>query len=252
TDINDQKVVEETVKKYNEELKTLNASKDKFFSIIAHDLKSPLSGLLGFTEILVDEFDTLQTEEIKEFIGHSNQAAINLNALLENLLEWSRIQTGNFTFHPSRVNVTALFNDIISLFNQNARNKKIKIEKNVDAALYVVVDKNMFNTIMRNLVSNGIKFTKEGGNVYLTAIANEKFVNIAIQDSGIGLSQENISKLFRIDVNYTTPGTNKERGTGLGLVLCKELVEKNGGKIWVESELGKGTKFIFSLPKNDS
>jgi len=128
TDINDQKVVEETVKKYNEELKTLNASKDKFFSIIAHDLKSPLSGLLGFTEILVDEFDTLQTEEIKEFIGHSNQAAINLNALLENLLEWSRIQTGNFTFHPSRVNVTALFNDIISLFNQNAINKKIKIE----------------------------------------------------------------------------------------------------------------------------
>jgi len=252
TDINDQKVVEETVKKYNEELKTLNASKDKFFSIIAHDLKSPLSGLLGFTEILVDEFDTLQTEEIKEFIGHSNQAAINLNALLENLLEWSRIQTGNFTFHPSRVNVTAVFDDIISLFNQNARNKKIKIEKNVDAALYVVVDKNMFNTIMRNLVSNGIKFTKEGGNVYLTAIANEKFVNIAIQDSGIGLSQENISKLFRIDVNYTTPGTNKERGTGLGLVLCKELVEKNGGKIWVESELGKGTKFIFSLPKNDS
>ena len=116
----------------------------------------------------------------------------------------------------------------------------------------MVVDKNMFNTIMRNLVSNGIKFTKEGGNVYLTAIANEKFVNIAIQDSGIGLSQENISKLFRIDVNYTTPGTNKERGTGLGLVLCKELVEKNGGKIWVESELGKGTKFIFSLPKNDS
>jgi len=121
--------------------------------------------------------------------------------------------------------------------------------KKVDAALEVIADENMFKTIMRNLVSNGIKFTNEGGSVYLTAIANEKFVNLGIQDSGIGLSRENINKLFRIDLNYTTLGTNKERGTGLGLVLCKELVEKNGGKIWVESEVGKGTKFIFSLPK---
>lgn len=252
TDINDQKIIEETVKKFNEELKSLNASKDKFFSIIAHDLKSPLSGLLGFTELLVDEFDDLQTEEVKEFIGHSHQAAINLNALLENLLEWSRIQTGNFALEPSKVNVESVFDDMISLFNQYARNKKIRLEKKVDAALYVIADQNMFKTILRNLVSNGIKFTKENGSVHLTAIANEKFVNITVQDTGIGLSQENINKLFRIDINYTTLGTNKERGTGLGLVLCKELVEKNGGKIWVESEIGKGAKFIFSLPKKES
>ena len=248
-DINDQKIIEETVKKFNEELLSLNTSKDKFFSIIAHDLKSPLSGLLGFTEILLDEFDDLQIEEVKEFIGHSHQAAINLNALLENLLEWSRIQTGNFALEPSNVNVESVFDDMISLFNQYASNKKIRLEKKVDAALEVIADENMFKTIMRNLVSNGIKFTNEGGSVYLTAIANEKFVNLGIQDSGIGLSRENINKLFRIDLNYTTLGTNKERGTGFGLVLCKELVEKNGGKIWVESEVGKGTKFIFSLPK---
>jgi PAS domain S-box-containing protein len=249
TDINDQKIIEEKIKGFNEELKSLNASKDKFFSIIAHDLKSPLSGLLGFTEILADEFDELQMEEVKEFIGHSHQSAKNLNALLENLLEWSRIQTGNFAFEPSKVNVESVFDDIISLFNQNARNKKIRIEKNVDTAKDVFADKNMFKTIVRNLVSNAIKFTKENGSVYLTALANEKFVTISVQDTGIGLSQANIDKLFRIDVNYTTPGTNQERGTGLGLILCKELVEKNGGKIWVESEIGKGTKFIFTLPQ---
>lgn len=248
-DINDQKIIEETVKKFNEELKSLNTNKDKFFSIIAHDLKSPLSGLLGFMEILVNEFDDLKTEEVKEFIGHSHQSAINLNALLENLLEWSRIQTGNFALEPSKINVESIFDDMISLFNQYAGNKKIRLEKKVDAALDVVADKNMFKTIMRNLISNGIKFTKENGSVYLIAFANENFVNIVVQDTGIGLSQENINKLFRIDINYTTLGTNKERGTGLGLVLCKELVEKNDGKIWVESETGKGAKFIFSLPK---
>jgi PAS domain S-box-containing protein len=248
TDINDQKVIEETVKKFNAELKSLNTSKDKFFSIIAHDLKSPLSGILGFTEILVNEFSDLQTGEVREFIGHLHQAATNLNALLENLLEWSRIQTGNFSLEPSNVNVESVFDEMISLFDPLARNKRIRLEKKVDADLYVHADKNMFKTIMRNLVSNGIKFTKENGSVCLTAKANHNFVNIAVRDTGIGLSQENIDKLFRIDLNYTTLGTNKERGTGLGLVLCKELVEKNGGKIWVESEMGKGTQFIFTLP----
>ena len=252
TDINDQKIIEETAKKFNEELKSLNASKDKFFSIIAHDLKSPLSGLLGFTEILVDEFDELKTEEVKEFIGHSHQAATNLNALLENLLEWSRIQTGNFPIEPLKVNVESIFDEMISLFDQLARNKQIRLEKKVDADLYVRSDKNMFKTIMRNLVSNGIKFTKENGSVCLTANANHNSVIISVSDTGIGLSQENINKLFRIDLNYTTLGTNKERGTGLGLILCKELVEKNGGKIWAESEFEKGTKFIISLPTTEN
>jgi PAS domain S-box-containing protein len=249
TDINDQKVIEETVKRFNEELKSLNTSKDKFFSIIAHDLKSPLSGLLGFTEILVEEFNDLQTEEIQEFIGHSHQAAKNLNALLENLLEWSRIQIGKIAFEPAEIDVESIFEDIFSLFNQNARNKKIRLEKKVDSNLKAIADKNMFKTILRNLISNGIKFTREGGQITVSAEKENDFIKISAQDSGVGISDENISKLFRIDVNYTTQGTNKERGTGLGLVLCKELVEKNGGKIWVESEVGKGTRFILTLPK---
>lgn len=249
TDINDQKIIEEKIKNFNEELKSLNASKDKFFSIIAHDLKSPLSGLLGFTEILVDEYDDLEDEEIKEFVGHAHQAAKNLNALLENLLEWSRIQVGKMVFEPVKLNVESVFEDIFGLFIHNSRSKNIKLEKNVDPSINVYADRNTFKTIMRNLVSNGIKFTRDGGAISLVAAEKNGFIEISVQDSGVGISQENIDKLFRIDVNYTTPGTNKERGTGLGLVLCKELVEKNGGRIWVESEIGKGTKFTFTLPR---
>lgn len=249
TDINDQKEIEETILKLNEELKLLNSSKDKFFSIIAHDLKSPLSGLLGFTEILVEEFDDLQDEEKKEFIGHSYQATKNLMALLENLLEWSRIRIGSVAFSPVKLDLDAIVEDIFSLFAQNARSKNIRLEKRVDKNICVLADKNMLKTILRNLISNGIKFTREGGTVAIFAEEQDNLIKITTQDSGIGISKENIEKLFRIDANHTTLGTNKERGTGLGLALCKELIEKNRGKIWVESELGKGTKFILTLPK---
>lgn len=248
TDINDQKIIQEKIEKINEELKSLNASKDKFFSIIAHDLKSPLSGLLGFTEILVEEYDELVEDEKKEFIGHSHQAARNLNALLENLLEWSRIQIGSIAIEPENHSIELIIDDIMNLFVQNATNKKLRLEKNLSPDLIVFADVNSVRTILRNLVSNGIKFTKENGSVAISAYQKDNFVQVSVQDSGVGIGQENIDKLFRIDKNYTTQGTNKERGTGLGLILCKELVEKNGGKIWVESEFGKGTKFNFTLP----
>ena len=249
TDINDQKVIEETVKKFNEELQSLNSSKDKFFSIIAHDLKSPLSGLLGFTEILVEEYDDLQDEERTEFIGHSHQAAKNLHALLENLLDWSRIQTGSIPFEAAHIGIESIIDDIFNLFYQNAKNKSIKLEKRLDPSIKVFSDKNMLKTILRNLVSNGIKFTPEGGTVTVAADLEDKFVKVTVKDSGVGISEQNLQKLFKIDVNFSTQGTHKERGTGLGLILCKELVEKNGGKIKVESEVGNGTKFIFTLPK---
>lgn len=248
TDINDQKVIQEAVKTFNDDLKKLNSSKDKFFSIIAHDLKSPLSGLIGFTEILVEEYDELHEDEKKEFISHSNQAANNLMALLENLLEWSRIQTGNIVFTPVRFDVRSAAEEVFNLFAQNAKNKSIMLEMKVSSYISVLADTNMFDTILRNLISNGIKFTKEGGFVSLSAAEKNNSVEIIVEDSGVGISQENINKLFAIDANYSTPGTNKERGTGLGLMLCKELVEKNNGTIKVESELGKGTKFILILP----
>lgn len=249
TDITDQKTIEEKIKKFNEELKSTNNSKDKFFSIIAHDLKNPLAGLLGFTEILSEEFDELGDNEIREFINHSFHAAKNLNSLLENLLEWSRVQIGNTTFDPTSINVGLVFNEVIELFSQNANNKKIKIFKRGETNINVYADKNMFKTIIRNLVSNGIKFTSVGGSVTLSTMEVDNSVRIIICDSGIGISPDNIDKLFRIDINHTTPGTNKERGTGLGLILCNELIKKNGGTIQIESELGKGTLFIVTLPK---
>lgn len=249
TDINDQKVIEEKVTRFNEELKSLNASKDKFFSIIAHDLKSPLSGLLGFSEILYEEFDELQDDEKKEFIGHSYQAAKNLMALLENLLEWSRMQIGSISFSPSELDIDSITTAVLDLFAQNARSKNIKLEKRIDSGIKAFADKNMFKTVLRNLISNGIKFTKDGGTITVSANVQTGYVSISVRDSGVGIGEENLRKLFKIDSGFSTLGTNKERGTGLGLMLCKELVNKNGGDIHAESELGKGTKFIFTLPK---
>lgn len=249
TDINDQKEIEDTILSLNDKLKSLNASKDKFFSIIAHDLKSPLSGLLGFTEILVEEFDDLPDEEKREFIGHSYEASKNLMALLENLLEWSRIQIGSAAFNPTKLELEPIVDEVFSLFAQNAKTKNIKLDKMLEPDTAVTADKNMLKTIIRNLISNGIKFTTEGGTVSLAAEAHADSTQIAVKDSGIGIKSENLDNLFRVDGGFTTPGTNKERGTGLGLALCKELVEKNHGKIRVESEPGKGTKFIFTLPK---
>jgi PAS domain S-box-containing protein len=248
TDINDQKAIEEKVKQFNEELKSLNASKDKFFSIIAHDLKSPLSGLLGFTEILFEEYDELQDEEIKEFIGHSFSCAKNLMALLENLLDWSRMQIGNISFSPTQLNVGVVVDEIFGLFFQNAKSKNIKLEKNIDIGITAFADKNMLTTILRNLVSNCIKFTNEGGVIEISAEVSENKVDVLVKDSGVGIAEDNLKKLFKIDSSFSTPGTNKERGTGLGLLLCNELAQKNKGKISVESELGKDTKFTLTLP----
>ena len=247
-DINDQKDIEETILKLNEELKLLNSNKDKFFSIIAHDLKSPLSGVLGFTEILFEEYDELHDEEKKEFIEHSYSGAKNLMALLENLLEWSRVQIGSISFTPSQLHVESIVDEIFILFHQFAKTKNIKLEKKIDEGTNVFADKNMVTTILRNLVSNGIKFTNDGGVIEISAGVRDNKTFIVVKDSGIGITEENLKKLFRIDLSFSTPGTNKERGTGLGLLLCYELAQKNKGKISVESEVGKGTEFILTLP----
>lgn len=234
-------------KYYNE-----NFVRDKFFSIIAHDLKSPLSGLLGFSQILETEYDKLTNYEKREFIGHVNTAAKNLNSLLENLLEWSRIQIGGMLVKPELFNLNSAVNEIINLFAQNAVNKHISFKKEIDSSLTIFADKNSFLTILRNLISNAIKFSNDNGTVNVVANDSDDFVKIIIEDKGIGISEKNVQKLFRIDLNYTTIGTSQERGTGLGLIICKELVEKNGGKIWVESQMGRGTKMIFTLPKSSS
>lgn len=228
-------------------LKELNAQKDKFFSIISHDLKSPFVALLGYTEILMEEFDTLSRNEMKEFIGSINKASKNVYNLLENLLEWSRIQTGRIDFIPEYFNVHDTCENVVDLLIDNAKRKNLKLVNNIETSGIVYADENMVNTILRNLVSNAIKFTEEGE----ISIHSEREIGsmtFIIRDTGLGMSDEIISKLFRIDVHHTTVGTDKEKGTGVGLILCKELVEKNGGEIWVESEFGRGSEFKFSLP----
>ncbi len=236
------------VEESEQKLRELNASKDKFFSIISHDLKSPFLALLGYTEILMEDFENLSKEEMQEFIYSVSKAAKNVYNLLENLLEWSRIQTGRIEYIPEFFNLYQVSGFVIDLLNENAKSKNIHLVDSVEKSIVVYANENMVNTIIRNLVSNAIKFTSEGGTIEVGAIEEDNFAKVWIKDNGIGMSAGDREKLFRIDVHHTTIGTNKEKGTGLGLILCKELVEKNGGEIKVISEINRGTTFEFTLP----
>ncbi len=247
---NAQKMIELNQKliESEEQLKELNANKDKFFSIISHDLKSPFTSLLGFAEYLVEDFDDLPKEEIKEFSTNIYKSAKNIFALLENLLQWSRIQSGKIQYTPSEFNLTSLIDTIIALFQVNATKKKVRLINEVTEDIKVFADKFMVDAVIRNLLSNAIKFTKSGGEVRVKVEEKENYLQISVKDNGVGMKEEIKNKLFRIDQHVTTKGTDQEKGTGLGLILSKEFVEKNGGKIWVETEIGKGSEFIFTLP----
>jgi signal transduction histidine kinase len=229
-------------------LQESNSTKDKFFSIIAHDLRSPFTITLGFTELLMKKFDTFTTEQIKEFIVHIHESSQKQFKLLENLLQWSRIQLGRIRFDPINVNLNSICNNVISVLELNAKKKDIDIINEIKDDTKIYADENMITTIGRNLLSNAIKFTPRGGKIKLYSTLKNNYVEIWVQDSGIGISADTLPKLFRIDENTSTPGTEEETGTGLGLVLCKELVEKHGGQIYAESIPGEGTTMKFTVP----
>ncbi len=232
-----------------ERLQELNASKDKFFSIISHDLKNPLQGLVGYSEVLARDIDNLTMEDIKEIVGDINTSAQNIFKLLENLLEWSRIQRGIITFQPSEVNLQQIASINADLQMMNAARKEIEIIVDVPEDVVLFADANMVNTIIRNLLSNAVKFTRQGGRIIISSKpVNENYVEIHVTDNGVGMSKEVCEELFRIDKQHTTLGTANEKGTGLGLVLCRELAEKNNGAIRVESEPGEGSSFIVTIP----
>ncbi len=239
---------EKKLKESEHNLKESNKQKDMFFSIIAHDLRSPFTSLLGFTQFMVHEADTLTKEEFREFSASIDKTARNVYNLLENLLQWARMKTGKMEFAPSKTNLYEIITDIIDLYQPNAFKKKIKLLHECGTKKYVLADTNMLSTVFRNLVSNAIKFTRENGTIKITTKEKNNFIEVAIQDNGVGIPKENLKKLFKIDENISTVGTNQERGTGLGLVLCKEFVEKNGGEIKVESHDKKGSSFIFTIP----
>ena len=233
--------------KQKESLQELNLMKDKFFSIIAHDLKSPFQALLGFAELLKSDFNILDDERKFEYTNYIAQSANNIFNLLTNLLTWSRAQTSKDTFEPKNIPLSDTIDKVLSLLKNNYQNKSIIVKNLVPPSLYIFADKNMVETIFRNLVSNAIKFTQVKGNVIIDASLQGPMCQISINDSGIGMTEDDVKNLFAIDKTISRAGTSGESGTGLGLVICKEFIEKNGGKIWVESNLGYGSTFYFTL-----
>ena len=244
----EKRIAEKKLKKYASDLKDLNATKDKFFGIIAHDLKNPFSSLLGASELLINYIDEFDTKNVKNISKVLHDSAKRGYSLLENLLEWSRSQTGNIKFNPQKLNLGELIAENLSGMKVYVIHKKIKLLSKVDGDIATVVDKNMFNTVLRNLLNNAVKFTHKGGQVTVIAERCDNNIIITVKDTGIGIDPKDIDKLFRLDVQYTKLGTDHEKGTGLGLLLCKEFVEKHGGRIWVESNLKKGSEFKFSIP----
>lgn len=252
TDITDRKHVEEQLKEYAGELKELNATKDKFFSIIAHDLKGPFNAILGFSELLSESYNDFDDEEKKKFIHNIKIASDSTFKLLENLLDWSRLQTGKIHPSPEMIDLSLLSMENISVLKSMADSKKIKLFSSIQYNTKAYADTNMVRTVLRNLVSNAIKFTRTGGEVKIMVVENNNMAELCISDNGIGIAEDRKDSLFNIDEKLSTSGTANETGTGLGLLLCKEMVERQGGHIWVESEEGKGSRFYFTLPLKPS
>ncbi|MCX6301778.1 MAG: ATP-binding protein [Bacteroidia bacterium] len=250
--LNNQKIMlEKLVATKTAELFELNASKDKFFSIIAHDLRSPLSAFVGATQILTEDILTMEKEEIMDITMSMKTSATNIYSLLENLLEWSRLMQDRMDFLPERLNLKKKIEECTDILSEYSRKKGIGIAINIPDEMEVFADNHMFDSVIRNLVSNAIKFTPVGGKVSVTAdFKSDNSIEVEISDSGIGMTPELKNKLFLLSEKTSRKGTDGEPSTGLGLLLCKEFIEKHGGKIWVESESGKGSIFKFKLPLN--
>lgn len=277
-DITERRQAERDLKQANEELTKLNANKDKFLSIMAHDLRAPFSPLLGMSEFLVEIADRGNPYEVREISESINRAARSVYNLLENLLEWSRIQRGHITYDPVTFNLKQIAQGNIELLTATAKDKGIQLRSLISHPWFIYADEQMIDTVIRNLISNALKFTPAGGQVTVSArLANQSptnkptllpaygdsqppiylsnmidFVEISVSDTGIGISSENLRKLFNITSNHTTLGTAQEKGTGLGLIICQEMVEKNGGEIWIESDVGQGTTVKFTVPLDNS
>ncbi|TSA28106.1 MAG: PAS domain-containing sensor histidine kinase [Bacteroidetes bacterium] len=254
-DITELQRAEKEISRYSTELEEINVAKDKFFSIIAHDLKGPFNSILGFSDILFTEYDEYSDEERKHFIKNIASSAQNTYRLLENLLEWSRAQTNRLEFKPEPLELSSVINENILLHRSQAEAKDIHLFSAVEFNTRVLADENMVKTIIRNLLSNAIKFSRKRGNVRIMERhlplqqSGKELIEVLVKDDGVGMPQNVVEQLFRIDQMVKTTGTDNEKGTGLGLILCRELVVRNGGTIWAESEPGKGSTFHFTLPK---
>ena len=247
-DVTERKQAEAKIARQTVELIALNATKDKFFSIIAHDLRSPFNSIQGFTDILLSDYKNYNEREIAKILKMISASSKHAFELLENLLLWARTQTGSTEFHPEIIDLQEKIVSTIQLLEIQARHKNIALSCLINDPVEVFADRNMMGTILRNLLTNAIKFTQKNGQVWVTATRKDNLVEVSVVDTGIGLSQENLENIFRIDKKTSTLGTEKEKGSGIGLILCKEFVGRQGGTLWAESEHGHGSKFTFTVP----
>jgi len=247
-DITERKKAEDHIIIQNKELQSLNAQKDKFFSIIAHDLRSPFNSIIGLSEILVERINEKDYDGIENYARIILQSSHRAMNLLNNLMEWAQSQTDRMEFNQKHFDITEFIQEITLMFEDIAGQKGIVIKKELPLNAIVFADQAMINTVLRNLISNAVKFTKPGGEIIVSVNEEKDKLMVSVKDNGIGIPKEVIGKLFRIDENYSTRGTANEAGTGLGLILCKEFIEKHEEKIWVESEEGNGSTFYFTLP----
>lgn len=248
-DITERKKAEEALKESETRLSTLLAGKDRFFSIIGHDLKNPFSSILGFSELLVDQLQKKEYEEAEEYariIQHSSKQVLDL---LSNLLVWAQSQTDTTEYNPETFELKAVVDEVIDLLSNSLQYKSILITNNILPNLSLFADKAMITLVLRNLISNGIKFTHSGGKIQIQAEESDRQLTVSVADNGVGIKEENLTELFNTETRYSTRGTNSESGTGLGLLLCKDFIEIHGGKIWVESSVNNGSTFRFTIPR---
>jgi len=245
----ERKRTEEEIKKRNEELSKINAEKDKFFSIIAHDLKSPFLGFLGLTQIMAEDISSFSADELTKLAVEMNQNANNLFTLLKNLLEWAQMQNGSMSFEPKEISLSDMIAKNVATVEERSEQKGILIINKVIEPITACVDGNMINSVLLNLLSNAVKFTRRDGTITIqTSKIKEDEIEISVKDPGVGMPKSIVEKLFKVGEKIGSKGTEGELSTGLGLLLCKEFVEKNGGKIWAESVEGKGSTFYFTVP----
>lgn len=247
----ERKQASEAIKRYSRELEEINRNKDKFFSIISHDLRSPFHPLLGLAELLSSETESLSQDEIKDYTSEIYDLLKNQYELLEDLLEWAKLQSNSISFKTSRLNLFSILNEVLDILSENASKKSIKFCKEIEEDLFVNADRNLLRSIIQNLISNAIKFSYDEGNITIKARRLGDMVEATIKDEGVGLSEKELSNLFSIHAEHSKRGTHNEKGSGLGLILCKEMIEKHGGQIKADSEKDRGCKFTFTLPGAD-
>ncbi len=246
---NEQIRLEDMVKERTEELAKANLEKDRFFSLISHDLRSPFNGMLGITNILIDDFDSLKKEEIRPFVENLRSSTFKIYNLIENLLEWSNIMLERVSFNPASFDIYETVIYSIVTYKEDAERNNLEVNCLIDEHTMVFADMAMMQSVLMKLINNAIRFNKKGGRIEISSVDYDNKQEIIISDSGTGITESNLSNIFRIDVNTKTPDAENECGSGLGLIICKELVEKNRGTLKIESEYGSGTTVRFTVPK---